>query len=177
MVLDKICMIFTSLYFACESSGRATERASTIPNFILSTASQTSSCKVTAAKHLKPAFQVKVPDVVLGADSLSYSFAGERCSPVTPWRRRRRSSCSTHFALPAWRGRQHLLTKALSVPLPPERLRDVPNASPSLSSCQSGLSHHRRRPPPRPPTRGFLPSCLLYQRDLHLKKPTVPPLC
>lgn len=28
-----------------------------------------------------------------------------------------------------------------------------------------------------PLIRGSLPSCLLYQRDLHLKKPTVPPLC
>ena len=28
-----------------------------------------------------------------------------------------------------------------------------------------------------PLSRGSLPSCLLYQRDLHLKKPTVPPLC
>lgn len=28
-----------------------------------------------------------------------------------------------------------------------------------------------------PLLRGSLPSCLLYQRDLHLKKPTVPPLC
>lgn len=26
-----------------------------------------------------------------------------------------------------------------------------------------------------PPIRGFLRFCLLYQRDLHLKKPTVPP--
>lgn len=55
----------------------------------------------------------------------------------------------------------------MNVSFSPSKCHDLSFISPPL--------FRRCHPPPAPPIRGFLRFCLLYQRDLHLKKPTVPP--
>lgn len=95
-------------------------------------------------------------------------------SPVTQARWRRASYrlselCVTRLKV-RWR---RLLTKTLSFPL----FWMSPLTSPfHCHPVVRGFVWFFFATVTHPP-RGSLPSCLLYQRDPHLKKPTVPPLC